>query len=231
MESICRSIELMQHLAVIMDGNRRWAQARGLLPWQGHQEGLQKVETLLQFCIEKKIAYVSLYAFSIENFKRTAQEVGFLFDLFGQIVTDKLDMLHTYKVQVRIVGDRALLPDKVQKQCVQLEQETADHTGIVCNIMLGYGGQQEIIAACQALQQSQVPVTVESLKSVLWTGNIPDPDLIIRTGNVQRLSNFMLFYAGYSEIRFLPFFWPDVTREILESVFTDFQTAKKNFGV
>lgn len=222
---------MISHLALIMDGNRRWAKQHSLFSWQGHRQGAKTVEMVLEYCIEKKIPYVSLYTFSLENLHRSPEEKKYLFDLIKESAKRVQEFIKN-NIQVRFVGDLSLLPDDVYQSCDQLMQETKNCSALVCNFLVCYGGQQEIIAAAQKLitQQTSDQISKDVFKQHLWLGNIPDPEIIIRTGGVKRLSNFLLFQAAYAEIRFLEIFWPSLTREILDQTIQECLIAQKNFG-
>jgi undecaprenyl diphosphate synthase len=221
---------MISHLALIMDGNRRWAKEQGLFVWQGHRQGANTVEMVINYCLEKGISYLSLYAFSLENLQRSEQEKSYLFKLIIESNSRSADFIKN-GVSVRFVGNLFLLPEDVRQSCYQLMQETADCQKLVCNFLVCYGGQQEIIASLQKLIDSGIQkIDKDTFKSYLWLGNIPDPEIIIRTGGVQRLSNFLLFQAAYSEIRFLDCFWPSLTKDLLDTIVQDCITIKKNFG-
>ncbi len=221
---------MISHLALIMDGNRRWAKQQGLFIWQGHRQGANTVEMVINYCIEKGISYLSLYAFSLENLQRPDQEKSYLFKLIIESSSRSADFIKN-GVKVRFVGDLSLLPEDVQQSCHRLMEETADCQKLTCNFLVCYGGQQEIIAAVQKLINAGIQtIDKNTFKSYLWLGDIPDPEIIIRTGGVQRLSNFLLFQAAYSEIRFLDCFWPALTKELLDSIVQDCISTKKNFG-
>lgn len=221
---------MISHLALIMDGNRRWAKEQGLFAWQGHRQGANTVEMVINYCLEKGILYLSLYAFSLENLQRSEQEKSYLFKLIIESNSRSTDFIKN-GIKVRFVGDLSLLPEDVQQSCYQLMQETADCKKLICNFLVCYAGQQEIITCVKKIIDSGIQkIDKDTFKSYMWLGNIPDPEIIIRTGGVQRLSNFLLFQAAYSEIRFLDCFWPDLTKELLDSILQDCISTKKNFG-
>lgn len=220
---------MIKHLACIMDGNRRWARLRNKPAWYGHQQGAEKIQTILEFCKKNKIAYVTLYAFSLENFKRSSVEKSALFSILKQYAQHKAQELKEHNIKIRMLGDLSLLPADVQKACEFVEQQTAHCTGLQCNFLLAYGAQQELQYAAQHMAQDQTRKE-KQLQDYVWTAGIPEPDLIIRTGNVQRLSNFLLYQAAYAEIRFLPVLWPDITQQHLQQVLASYQEAVRNFG-
>lgn len=221
---------MISHLALIMDGNRRWAKQQGLFSWQGHRQGAKTVEMAIEYCLNKGISYLSLYAFSLENLQREEIEKSYLFNLIIESNTRSSEFIKN-GVKVRFVGDLSLLPEDVQRSCHRLMQETAEGQKLVCNFLVCYGGQQEIIHATQKIIDSGLgKIDKDIFKSHLWLGSIPDPEIIIRTGGVKRLSNFLLFQAAYSEIRFLDCFWPALTLDMLDTTVQDCLASKKNFG-
>lgn len=221
---------MISHLALIMDGNRRWAKKRSMFAWLGHRQGAQTVEMVTQYCLDQKIPYLSLYTFSLENLNRNPEEVSYLFSLIAEAASRSQEFIKN-GVQVRFVGDLSKLPSDTRASCEELTQKTEQGTNLVCNFLMCYGGQQEILAATQSMLDGRVErVDKETFKKHLWTGDIPDPDIIIRTGGVQRLSNFLLFQLAYAEIRFLDCLWPDLTRELLDQTVQHCVNAHKNFG-
>ena len=224
---------MITHLACVMDGNRRWATRQGKYPWSGHAAGVKTVEVAIKFCLEHQISYLSLYTFSLENFKRSEQEQSYLFDIVIKQSESYLPMFIEQGVKVKFVGDLSQFPDKVKFIYKRVEESTATQDKLQVNILFGYGAQQEILSAVQNLLQKaskDTAITKEMFESCLWTAGIPNPDLIIRTGGVQRLSNFLLYQSAYTEIRFLDTLWPDLTKEeILETIIGAVQ-VQKNTG-
>lgn len=221
---------MISHLALIMDGNRRWAKSRGMFPWLGHRQGAKTVEMVIKYCIDQKISYVSLYTFSLENFKRSQEEISYLFALIDE-AKSRIKEFVKEGVKIKFVGDRSSLPQDTRNSCDEIELATTQCQKLQCNFLLCYGSQQEIIAAVQELIRLQPKeVTIDLLKKHMWMGDIADPELIIRTGGVKRLSNFLLFQAAYSEIEFLDCLWPDLTKELLHETIEKSILAKKNFG-
>jgi undecaprenyl diphosphate synthase len=228
---------MLTHLACIMDGNRRWAFKQGFGSWFGHKKGLDAVQRVIDFCLEKNISYLSLYAFSIENLQRSADEQKYLFEVLAQEALQDLEIFKRKNVCIKFVGDRTLFPAVVIPVCEKVEQETAVCTELQVNFLLCYGGQQEIVDTTKrlAIQITQGKLSLDDItpdlfKNYLWTSGIPSPDLIIRTGGQQRLSNFLLFQCAYSELYFLDCLWPDITSMQLESALAYFDMCRKNFG-
>jgi undecaprenyl diphosphate synthase len=229
---------MMKHLACIMDGNRRWAKQRGKLSVEGHKEGVETVKRAVRFCIDKKIQYLTLYTFSLENFKRPEVEKIYLFDLIATQAQRFIDLCGKDAVRIRFVGDRSLFPSSTVAACERIERDTAHGNALTVNILFCYGGQQEIVAGVKsivsdiqrgALSPDDIDVTL--FKKHLWMDNTPEPELIIRTGGYKRLSNFLLFHAAYSELYFLDCMWPDLTENELEKAVEYYEQTQRNMGV
>lgn len=228
----------MQHLALIMDGNRRWAKKRSLQPWLGHQHGAESVKRVAEFCLEKKIPHLSLYAFSLENFKRPEQERNFLFMLLIEQAEKYLPYFMEHKVRIRFIGDRTLFPEITKKTIKMLEDTTEPNHTLQLNLLFCYGARQEIVSSIKDITQKVITglltldeISDDMIMDYLWTKGIPAPDLVVRTGGAKRLSNFLLYQAAYSEFYFLDCLWPDISREHLESAVANFFETKRNFGV
>lgn len=228
---------MIKHLACIMDGNRRWAKRRGWFPWLGHRQGVDAVRAAVDFCLKNNIPFLSLYTFSIENFKRSVREKSFLFNLMIRTIEKERKTLIERGIKVRFLGDRTLFPENVRCACDQLEQETASLTNLNLNLLFCYGARQEIVSGIKGVIKqvkaglvTEDDITVDTVFDHLWTGSLPDPDLIVRTGGVRRLSNFLLYQAAYSELCFLDCLWPELTEEHLEGAVKEFEQCKRNFG-
>lgn len=229
---------MIQHLACIMDGNRRWAKKKGWLPWHGHREGVQAAKRVMQFCLEKQISHLSLYTFSTENLKRSDIEKKFLFTTLVQEAHQELPLLKEKGIRVQFIGDRTLFPEAVIPMCNQVEQETAEGKNLTVHLLFFYGARQEIIGGVKKIISnikngliSEDDITSEYFSKQLWTSEIPEPDIIVRTGGMRRLSNFLLYQAAYSELFFLDCLWPDVQSEHLEQAVSFFNNSQRNFGV
>lgn len=227
----------LNHLACIMDGNRRWAKQQGKMPWYGHDQGIETVHKVIEFCLKKQIKYLSLYTFSLENFSRSPQENNYLFGLMLKEAQKGSSEFKERGIRLRFIGDRALFPTSLQPLLDTLEQETAQGDALIVNLLFCYGGRQEIAAAVKKIAQQvkngalhEDAITPELVGSYLWTGVMPDPDLIIRTGGFSRLSNFLPYQSAYSEIHVLDCLWPDLTAVHLESAYDSFMGCKRNFG-
>jgi undecaprenyl diphosphate synthase len=216
-------------IAIIMDGNRRWATARGLPKLEGHRAGLNKIEEVARWTGEAGIKHLVLYALSTENLRRAEDEVGYFMDLSIEAAQTKLHKLGEENVRVRIAGKLELLPETVQRAMHKVQEETAGNTGLTVWICFAYGGRAEIIEA--ARRAAQEDITEESLKKNLWTAGMPEPDLIIRPGGEKRLSNFLLWQSAYSELFFLDVMWPDFSKEDLDKVLAEFAVRERRRGI
>jgi undecaprenyl diphosphate synthase len=225
------------HVAIIMDGNGRWATSRGLPRFAGHQRGAEAVREAVEGCDDLGVKYLTLYAFSSENWKRPATEVNDLMGLLRVYVQRELADLHRNNVRLRFIGDHDALPSDIQKLITGAQNQTGDNTGLNLTIALNYGGRNEILAACRKLAQSAVDGAIEPddisqamFEKGLSTSGTPDPDLLIRTSGEQRLSNFLLWQLAYSELVFVDTLWPDFTRDHLAHAIADFQKRERRYG-
>lgn len=228
---------MLKHLACIMDGNRRWAIKQGLIPSLGHRKGLDAIKSVVDFCLEKKIEYLSLYTFSIENLQRTAAEQSYLFEVLAYEAVQDLALFKQKNVNIRFIGDRALFPKSIKPLCEKIEKDTRECNGLYLNFLLCYGGRQEIVDTVKRIaikvkkgDLQEPDITTDIFEHFLWTAGIPNPDLIIRTGGFHRLSNFLLFQGAYSELYFLDCLWPDISWQDLEKAVIYFDDCQKNFG-
>lgn len=228
---------MLQHLACIMDGNRRYARRHGWKIWRGHKQGVESVKLIVDFCIQQKIKHLSLYTFSLENFKRSPEEQKYLFSLLVEQTRDALPELQKKGISIRFIGDKSYFPRKVLPSCDEVEEQTKDLNVLQLYFLFCYGARQEIISAtqklCKAVAAGKIAegaITPELFESYLWTSGIPNPDVIIRTGGTQRLSNFLLYQAAYSELYFLDCLWPEITEKELIGAVNYFMASKQNFG-
>lgn len=244
--SISTSIDIEQvtdspaivHLACIQDGNRRWAKQRGLEKVEGHKAGIEAAKRTIEFCLEKKIKYLSLYTFSTENFNRSQDEVKAIFELMVQEAHKGVEEFKKHDIRVRFIGDRSLFPEQLLPLLDQFEKETAHCDTLHVSFLFCYGAQQEIAAAAKNIahkvkvgELDEDDITPELISKHLWTHELPEPDLIIRTGYVSRLSNFLLFQAAYAELFMLDCFWPDISKQKLQEIYEQFIKRQRRFGV
>jgi len=218
------------HLGIILDGNRRWAKERGLSSFEGHKRGLEVVKNVIKWCKEKGIKILTLFVFSTENWKRTKTEVNFLMKLAKFAINNNLEELHNRGVKIRVIGQREKLPIFLKKAILKAEELTKNNEEMVLNFALSYGGRAEIIEAIKNIIEKKIAVekiNEDVVKENLWTSDV---DLIIRTGKEQRLSNFLLWQAAYSELYFSPKYWPDFTKEDLDKALTDYSNRQRRLG-
>jgi tritrans,polycis-undecaprenyl-diphosphate synthase [geranylgeranyl-diphosphate specific] len=228
-----------RHLGIIMDGNRRFARSQGLGVRDGHARGRDTLEELLNWCLELGIKILTVYALSTENLLRPREELDGLMDLFDRALRDIAtdERVHRHRIQVRMIGNRALLPPRVQEAVTIAEEATKDYHDYRYNVALGYGGRDEIVDAIRQLARevrdgSLEPESIDSatVSRHLYTADLPDPDLILRTSGEERISNFLLWQSAYSELYFSDVLWPGLTRlEFLRAIRT-FQLRRRRYG-
>lgn len=221
------------HIAIIMDGNGRWATKRGLPRAFGHRKGMQKVIEAIEWADENDIKYLTLYAFSTENWKRPQNEVSFLMNLLIEYIDKELKNLHEKNAKVNIFGSLKELPEKCREKLEYAVDLTKDNSGLVVNFAINYSAWQDVIFATQKIIESGIDaenVDEDLIRNNLFTAGMPDPDFILRTGGELRLSNFMLLQAAYSEFIFRDLYWPDITWDDLDSCLEEFNNRKRNFG-
>jgi len=221
------------HVGIIMDGNGRWAKQRGLVRTQGHLEGLAAAKRIVKAASEMGIKYLTLYAFSTENWKRAADEVGFIMGLIKQYLRAEFDFSKKNKIRVRHAGDITGLPIDIQKEITDTIRDTADFDGLQVVLAINYGGRDEIIRAAGKLAAAGKDMTTlreEDFSAYLDNPDIPDPDLIIRSAGEYRTSNFLLWEGAYSEIYISKKFWPDWEKEDLEAAIEDYMGRDRRFG-
>lgn len=227
----------IQHVAIIMDGNGRWAEQRSMPRWKGHEMGIRAVQRISEAACQQEIPILTLFAFSSENWKRPADEVRILFNLFQRYLVTERPMLLRNEIRVSAFGRRDRLPMLVREALSSVEEETRECKRLHLRIALDYGARYEIVEAARSLakdvsQQRLEPaqITEEGFMKRLSSEGIPDPDLIIRTAGEQRLSNFLLWQAAYSEFYFSPRLWPDFESCDLEEAIADFRSRTRKFG-
>lgn len=218
------------HIGLILDGNRRFAKKLALQPWKGHEFGAETVEKLLDWCKELDIHELTLYALSIENLKRDKTEVNFLLGLMEKMFVKfrNDERIKKNKVRIRFIGKLELLPESLQKLCLELEEDTKNYDKYKLNLCVAYGGRQELVHAMKKLKESNEEINEENIKKNLWLES--EPDLIIRTGGQMRTSNFLPWQSIYSEWFFLDKLWPEFSKEDLVQVIEQFNQRQRNFG-
>ena len=218
----------IKHMAIIMDGNGRWGLKHKNSRNLGHKEGLKTVEIVIKYCLKKKIKFLTLYAFSTENWKRPLKERNYLFRLLEIYLIEKLEKLNNEKIKIKILGEKKF-SNKLNKLLNFAEKKTIRNTKLQINLALNYGSKKEIVYAFDKLKKRS-KISENDINNNLYTKNIPDPEILIRTGNTQRLSNFLLWQAAYTEIFFEKKLWPDFRYEDLNKIMKKFSNIKRNFG-
>ena len=226
-----------EHIGIIMDGNGRWAKAKGYPRTVGHKAGVETIRRILKEAQRLGVKYITLYAFSTENWKRPKEEVGALMKLLVQYFRSELNELHENGVVVNTIGDISKLPKECIKEIEIAKEKTKNNTGIVMNLALNYGGRDEIVRAVKSLVKDAVEgkilpeeIDEKSIERYLYTAKMPDPDMIIRPSGEQRLSNFLLWQCAYSEFWYSDINWPDFTEQDLRKAIFDFQNRDRRFG-
>ena len=221
----------LNHIAIIMDGNGRWGLKKKGSRHYGHLQGIKTVETVIKSSLVQKVSYLTLYTFSTENWKRPDTEINFLFDLIRKSLKRKLRKIIKQGIKVNIIGQKKGLPQDIKKIVKLIEKRTFNNKKITLNIALNYGSKEEIINACKSLiLKKNKQINVNNFKNELYTKNIPDPEILIRTGGTKRLSNFLLWQLAYSEIFFIDKLWPDFNENDFNKIILKFKKIKRNFG-
>ena len=221
---------LPRHIAVIMDGNGRWAKKRGLPRTAGHKAGAETFRDIATYCKELGMDYLTVYAFSTENWKRPAEEVSAIMSLLEQYLLEAVDTMERDHIRLRFFGDLSALSPALQALAHRTDDISGHYDGFQANICLNYGGRAEILRAARLCAQAGEDWTEESFAKHLWSAGIPDPELIIRPSGELRLSNFLLWQCAYSEFYFCDTLWPDFTRAELDKAIIDYQKRDRRFG-
>ena len=230
-------MNLPRHVAIIMDGNGRWATKRFLPRVAGHQQGLESVRTIVTLCAKKKIPYLTLYAFSSENWQRPQKEVNFLLNLFLNTIKTELKNLHENDIKIKIIGDRGRFSEELQLAMEEAEAITQSNSALQVNVALNYGGRWDILQAakklCLDVKENKLEIdtiTEEHLKSQLSLSDCPEPDLLIRTSGEFRISNFLLWHFAYTELYFSDIAWPDFDEEQFDEALKAFAQRQRRYG-
>lgn len=221
------------HVGIIMDGNGRWAKKRNLLRTNGHTEGLKRAKEIAQAACDIGLKFLTFYVFSTENWKRTEQEVGFLMNLIHSYLLKEFDFCRHNNVRVRMIGDKSRLPESVRADIDKIEKDTENLTGLTICLAINYGGRDELVRGIKRLIESKASpasITEQSVSESLDVPELPDADLIIRTGGEKRLSNFLLWHSAYTELLFSDVLWPDYSKEAFFHDIAEFQKRTRKFG-
>ncbi len=219
----------LNHVAIIMDGNGRWGLKFKNSRNAGHREGLNTVEKIIKSSIKQKIKHLTLYAFSTENWKRPKKEIKYLFNLLENFLINKIEDLHRKNIKLKVIGVKNFSP-KLNNLLKKSERKTEKNNILQINLALNYGSKNELINAFKSLQKKRISINEKNLSKHLLTKNIPDPDILIRTGNTKRLSNFLLWQLAYTEIFFEKKLWPDFNEKDYIKIIKKFKNIKRNFG-
>lgn len=224
------STVIPQHIAIVMDGNGRWATRRFLPRVAGHRQGVESLRRCVRACSERGVRVLTVFAFSSENWNRPHEEVSGLMELLALALGREVPQLNRDGVRIHIIGDRSGLTEKMRAGLVQAEEATALNSHLVLNVCFNYGGRWDIAQAAAALAARGEPITEASLHGAMALAHVPDPDLLIRTGGEQRISNFLLWQAAYSELHFSERLWPDFDEIALDEAIADFRRRERRFG-
>ena len=219
----------LNHVAIIMDGNGRWGLKYKNSRNAGHKEGLNVVEKIIKETIKNKIQFLTLFAFSTENWQRPKKEINYLFNLLENFLKNKINDLHKQNIKLKILGSKKF-SSRLNKLLNKSEKMTKKNTKLQINLALNYGSKSEIIHALKQMKKNKIFISEKNLNRNLQTKNIPDPDLLIRTGNTRRLSNFLLWQLAYSEIFFEKKLWPSFTEKDFKKIIIEYKNIKRNFG-
>jgi len=219
-----------QCVGIILDGNRRWAKERGIPSLMGHRKGFENLIEAARWVREAGVAHLAVYAFSTENWNRSSDEVTYLMELFKEMAGTHLATLGKEGVRIRFIGERARFSADLQALMREAEEGSALNTSFTVWVCLSYGGRAEILAAARRAQEDAVEISDESLRARMWSAEMPDPDLIIRTGGEMRLSGFLTWQSIYSELFFLKTYWPDFSRNDLDAVLSEYAQRQRRMG-
>ena len=220
----------IKHVAIIMDGNGRWGLKHNKSRNYGHRAGLRTVEKIIKVSLRKKIPYLTLFAFSTENWRRPQKEINFLLKLLENFLQTKLNQLIEQKIKLKIIGDKNKFPKRIKKIINYSENKTKKNKKLHINLAINYGSKSEIVESIKRIIKKKQNISEKKITSNLYTSEIPDPEILIRTGNTKRLSNFLLWQLAYSEIFFEKKLWPDFNEKDYQKILNKFKIIKRNFG-
>jgi undecaprenyl diphosphate synthase len=231
-KDICKQT-LPNHIAIIMDGNRRWAKNHHLPRIEGHRRGTESIKRTIEFCIKNGIHYLTLYSFSTDNWRRPLEEVAELMGLLRFYLRHEVQNMHKNNIKINIIGDLSALPEDLQDELISCQQLTANNNALVLTLAISYGGRQEIVQAIRKMVTDCIEadnINEELVSSYLYTHDIPDPDLVIRTSNEYRISNFLLWQISYAELFFTNIMWPDFGEQELTQAILAYQQRERRYG-
>ena len=220
----------INHVAIIMDGNGRWGLKKKKSRNSGHKAGLNTVENIIKHTIKNKIKFLTLYAFSTENWKRPQKEISFLFNLLQNFLKKKTNKLNKNGIKLKIIGDKSNFSNKLKKALINSEKITKNNKKLQINLALNYGAKNEILNAISLIKKKKISFTENNINKNLYTNDSPNPDILIRTGNTKRLSNFLLWQIAYTEIFFEKKLWPEFSTQDYNRILEKFKQLKRNFG-
>ena len=220
----------VKHVAIIMDGNGRWGIKHKNSRNAGHRAGLNSIESIINECLKVNIKHLTLYTFSTENWKRPKKEINFLFNLLENFLTNKIDNLNKTNIKLKFIGKIDKLPIKLKKIIKNSELRTSKNSSLQVNVALNYGSKNELINSIKKINKKKISINEDNIDNNLFTKGIINPDILIRTGNTQRLSNFMLWQLAYTEIFFEKKLWPDFKNSDFKKILNKFKAIKRNYG-
>ena len=220
----------IKHVAIIMDGNGRWGVQNKGSRNLGHKAGLDTIEIIIEETIKQKISYLTLYTFSTENWKRPQKEIFYLFNLLENFLSTKIEKLNNNNIRLKIIGNPKRLSTRLKKLLTESEKKTSINKKLQINLALNYGSKEELLNTIRNINKKKKVITAKNIDKNLYTKGIPDPDILIRTGNTKRLSNFLLWQMAYTEIFFEKKLWPDFKKNDYKKIINNFKNIKRNFG-
>ena len=219
-----------KHVAIIMDGNGRWGIKKKKNRNYGHKKGIETVEKIISAAIQKKIKYLTLFVFSTENWRRPLEEVNYLFSLLNSFIDKEINNILKKKIKIKVIGDIKPFPNQLKKKIKKVEKVTFLNNKIQINMALNYGSRQEIIHSLKKIKKNHLQINEKNINKNLYTSGIPDPEILIRTGNTNRISNFLIWQSIYTEIFFEKKMWPDFTKNDFFKIIKKFNKIDRNFG-
>lgn len=221
---------LPKHLAFIMDGNGRWATRRGLPRTFGHREGVKAMRRVVSACLEKGIEVVTFFVFSTENWKRPKEEVDYIFKLASEFSSNEVDEYVAKGIKLMTIGNLEAIPSETKEIIEKLVSKTKKCDKMIVNLAVNYGGREDILNACKKLSESDLEINQKNFRNFLYTKDLPEPDMVIRTSGEQRISNFLLYQMAYSEILFMKQYWPDFNSKSVDYILNEYQKRTRRFG-